>query len=213
MNSRKAGALYNRAQAKLQVRVPPPEQQQTYVDEYLAAAAAVGFPTAEDPLSRTNASDGMWVNTIPVDDGGRRQDSCTAYIMPLMRAGGACAANLRLIQSATVSKVVIEGGRAVRVQYIKTDAPEGEQDREITAAKEVISAAGPFGSPRMLQLSGIGPRAVLNRLGVDVIMDLPVGEDTLVRQPLHSAVACTPVTPGKCASRLLHLQGSVTGAL
>ena len=139
-------------------------------------------------MSRTGLSDGMWVNAMPIDDGGRRQDACTAYIMPLMRAGGACANNLRLIQSATASKVVIEGGRAVRVQYIKTDAPEGQQGREIAAVKEVISSAGPYGSPRLLQLSGIGPASVLSGLGVDVILDLPVGEGSLVR-PTHSA-AC-----------------------
>ena len=134
----------------------------------------------EDPLSRTGLSDGMWVNPLPIDEGGRRQDSCTAYIMPLMRAGGACASNLRLIQSATVSRVVVEGGRAVGVQYIKTDAPEGQQDREIAVENEVISAAGPYGSPRLLQLSGIGPATVLNDLGVDVTLDLPVGQNTLV---------------------------------
>ena len=170
----------------MQVRVPPPEQRQTFVDEYLAAAAAAGLPTVEDPISRTNVSDGMWVNAMPIDEGGRRVDSCTAYIMPLMRAGGACASNLRLIQSATVSRVVIEGGRAVGVQYIKTDAPEGQRDREIAAKKEVISAAGPYGSPRLLQLSGIGPPPVLNELGVKVILDLPVGQATLVRQPTYA---------------------------
>ena len=188
LSSSKAGELYSRAEARLQVRIPPPDQRQTYVDGYLTAAAAAGFPTVEDPVSRTGLSDGMWVNAMPIDDGGRRQDACTAYIMPLMRAGGACANNLRLIQSATASKVVIKGGRAVGVQYIKTDAPEGHQDREIAAKKEVISSAGPYGSPRLLQLSGIGPASVLSGLGVDVILDLPVGEGSLVR-PTHSA-AC-----------------------
>ena len=120
------------------------------------------------------------MNAMPIDDGGRRQDSCTAYIIPLMRAGGACAANLRLIQPATASKVVFKRGRAVGVQYIKTDAPEGQQEREIAAKKEVISSAGPYGSPRLLQLSGIGPASVLTRLGADVILDLPVGEGSLV---------------------------------
>ena len=155
----------------------------------------------EDPLSRTGLSDGMWVNPLPIDDGGRRQDSCTAYIMPLMRAGGACADNLRLIQSATVSRVVVEGGRAVGVQYIKTDAPEGQQDRDISVVNEVISAAGPYASPRLLQLSGIGPATVLNELGVDVTLDLPVGQNTMVRSPQACAEQCRVLFPRACTSR------------
>ena len=169
------------------MRLLPEERQQTYVQEYLTAAAATGIPTVADPISIAGPPrDGMWVNALAIDAAGRRVDSCTAYLSPVMRAGGACADNLRLIQAATVSRVVVEGGRAVGVQYIKTDAPEGQQDREITATKEVISAAGPFGSPKLLQLSGIGPASVLDGLGVDVLVDLPVGERTVVRTASHS---------------------------
>ena len=118
--------------------------------------------------------------------------------MPLMGAGGACASNLKVIQSATASRIVIQGGRAVGVQYIKTDAPEGQQNRQISATKEVISSAGPFGSPRLLQLSGIGPPSVLNDLGVDVVLNLPVGQDTLVRRP-RFATYPTSQTRSPCA--------------
>lgn len=205
LTSKKAAQLYSRTEAKLQVRVPPPEQQQTYVDDFLTAAAAVGFPTVADPVSRTGSSDGYWVNAMPIDDGGRRQDSCTAYVTPVLGPGNACANNLRIVQSATASKILIEGGRAVGVEYLKTDRPAGKQKRVMRATKEVISSAGPYGSPRLLQLSGIGPKFVLDSLGIKQLVDLPVGRETLVRRrpcrvrvPASAAAgpACVPVPSG-----------------
>eukprot|EP00892_Ulva_mutabilis_P011188 jgi/Ulvmu1/8441/UM043_0019.1 len=197
LSSTKAGELYRRAEAKLSVGPIPVSQQQTYAQEYLNAAAAIGIPTIADPLARTGpVTDGMWINALAVDAAGRRQDSCTAYLSPVIGPGNACAANLRLEQSATVSRVVIEGGRAMGVQYLKTDAPAGEQEREIAAVKEVISAAGPFGSPRLLQLSGLGPPALLDSLGVPVVVDLPVGENTVARgAPLIIDTYNVPLAP------------------
>ena len=186
LDSARAGDLYRRVERQLQVALPPPSRQQTFTLDFLAAAEATGLPIDDDPLSRTGpAADGIWITPIATDSAGRRQDSCTAYLSPVTREGGACATRLRLIQSATVSRVVVEGGRAVGVQYIKTDAPEGKQLRRITAKKEVILSAGPYGSPQVLQLSGIGRPHVVGALGVHPVMDLPVGEDTLVRRPLH----------------------------
>ena len=160
-----------------------------YADENVAVVAAAGNLIVDDPLIRTDLLDSMWVIAMPIDDGGRRQDSCTAYIMPLMDAGGACASTLKVIQSATVCKIVTEGGWAVGAQCVKMYAPDGQQDQAISAAEEVISAACravPHEPPRLLQLSDIGPSSVLNSLGVDAVLDLPVEEDNLV---CHSQTA------------------------
>lgn len=54
----------------------------------------------------------------------------------------------------------------------------------VSARAEVIMAAGPYHSAKLLQLSGIGPADVLQPLGVDVIADLPVGESAQVRSAL-----------------------------
>src|SRR5690606_30116857 len=55
-------------------------------------------------------------------------------------------------------------------------SPHGER-RRISARREVILAAGAIGSPQILQLSGIGPRTLLDAHGIDVVRDLPgVGE-------------------------------------
>lgn len=61
----------------------------------------------------------------------------------------------------------------------------------VEAAKEVILSAGPYGSPKLLQLSGIGPRDVLEEYGVEVVAELPVGEHAHVRLQLLTSVVCT----------------------
>src|SRR5258708_37647256 len=49
-------------------------------------------------------------------------------------------------------------------------------DKTYKASREVILGGGSFNSPQLLQLSGIGPGALLQRLGIPVVADLPVGE-------------------------------------
>jgi choline dehydrogenase len=69
--------------------------------------------------------------------------------------------------NALVTKIVFEGRRAVGVQI---------GDRTVKAAREVILSGGAFNSPQLLQLSGVGPRALLERHGIAVVHELPVGE-------------------------------------
>ena len=179
LDSLTAKRLLRRVERKLQVAQPGPDRQQTYTQEYLTAAQAAGIPTEDDPLSRREPpEDGMWLNPLTVGPKGRRQDSCAAYLDGLLREGRACAGRVDIVQSATVSKVVIEGGRTAGVRYL-----QGQQEREVSASAEVVLAAGPFGSPKILQLSGVGPASVLDGLNIDVVMDLPVGQSTVVCPP------------------------------
>ncbi|HEX8780606.1 MAG TPA: GMC oxidoreductase, partial [Nocardioides sp.] len=81
--------------------------------------------------------------------------------------------NLTLLLDATVSRVVVEGGRAAGVEVVVA----GGERRVISAGKEVVLSAGAFGSPQILQLSGIGPAGHLRTHGIDVVADLPVGDN------------------------------------
>ncbi|MFI8976642.1 GMC family oxidoreductase [Nocardia asteroides] len=80
--------------------------------------------------------------------------------------------NLTVLTGATVTKVVIEGSRATGVRILA-----GGGTRVIGASREVVVSAGAFGSPQLLQLSGIGPAAHLAAHGIAVEADLPVGDN------------------------------------
>ena len=99
---------------------------------------------------------------------GRRCSSATAYLRPAEKRP-----NLRVKTNAHATGVVVEGGRATAVRYL-----QGGVEKTARAAREVILAAGALQSPQLLQLSGIGPGAFLQQLGIPVVNDLPgVGEN------------------------------------
>ena len=80
--------------------------------------------------------------------------------------------NLTVATRVVVSRVLLGKGRATGVEVITN-----EGRRIIRATREVILAAGVFGSPQILMLSGIGPAAHLREHGIDVAADLPVGDN------------------------------------
>ena len=82
-------------------------------------------------------------------------------------------ANLDVVTGVTVERVVVEKGRAVGVEVVG----DGGTRQTVRAEREVVLAAGVFGSPQLLQLSGIGPAEHLRSVGVDVVADLPVGDN------------------------------------
>ena len=99
---------------------------------------------------------------------GWRVSSAVAYLKP---ARG--RANLRVETEAHATKLILEGRRVVGVKYRQNGA-----EREARAAGEVILSAGALQSPQLLQLSGVGPAALLQGHGIDVVHDLPgVGEN------------------------------------
>jgi len=98
---------------------------------------------------------------------GRRLSAARAYLHPAMGRP-----NLRVETGAFVTRILFEGRRAVGVEYSRGRGPV----RQVRAA-EVVLSGGAFNSPQLLQLSGVGPAAVLGPLGIPVVADLPgVGE-------------------------------------
>ncbi len=81
-------------------------------------------------------------------------------------------ANLEVRTGVIITRVVIENGRATGVEVV-TPAGRGT----VRAAREVILCAGVYGSPQLLMLSGIGPADHLRQHGIDVVADLPVGDN------------------------------------
>ncbi|MBS0593834.1 MAG: choline dehydrogenase [Proteobacteria bacterium] len=99
---------------------------------------------------------------------GWRCSTATAYLKP---ARG--RSNLRIETEAQAAGLLIENGRAVGVRWRQGGAMKAARCRA-----EVLLAAGAIQSPQLLQLSGIGPAALLRGHGIAVVRDLPgVGEN------------------------------------
>jgi choline dehydrogenase-like flavoprotein len=98
--------------------------------------------------------------------GGVRYSSSVSYL------DGKQPGNLTIRTGVTVSRVVIHQGRATGVEVITAAGRE-----VINADQEVVLSAGVYGSAQILMLSGIGPASHLKDVGVDVVADLPVGDN------------------------------------
>ncbi|XP_018392673.1 PREDICTED: glucose dehydrogenase [FAD, quinone]-like [Cyphomyrmex costatus] len=98
---------------------------------------------------------------------GHRVSASKAFLKPIRDR-----TNFYLSKLSTVTKIVInpQTKKAEGVQFMR-----GHKMYFVSATKEIILCAGTLGSPRLLMLSGIGPRDHLNSLDIDVIEDLPVG--------------------------------------
>lgn len=178
LNPGLAQRFFRRARRKLGVHEPPGDFKQVYVGPYIKSAADAGFSTTASPFSGKQR-DAVWENRIAANNTGRRVDSCTAY---LNFPGNACLSNLVLLQGETVSKLVIRNGRTViGVEYFDSYDKERKKSNFVRSREEVLLAAGPYGSPKLLLQSGIGPTGVLARAGIKQVLDLAVGNMTQSR--------------------------------
>lgn len=102
--------------------------------------------------------------------------------------------NYVLMIGAKVTRVVMEGGRAVGVTWVPAPARGAGSGGVVTtvrARREVILAAGAVHTPQILQLSGVGPRGVLERAGVEVVVELPgVGQNFQDHSSISAAFNC-----------------------
>jgi choline dehydrogenase len=141
-------------------RVERPRIAWDILDDFAAAAQAQGLPASDD----FNTGDNEGVGYFKVNQRrGWRVNTARAFLRP---AGG--RPNLTVMTHAQVERVLFEGRRAVGVRVMRDNAPE-----ELRARREVILSAGAIGSPQILQLSGVGPGALLQSMGLPVVADMP----------------------------------------
>jgi choline dehydrogenase-like flavoprotein len=93
--------------------------------------------------------------------------------------------NYHLLTSNVVAKVLFRGKTAIGVSYLSTTATTGTTS-SVYASKEVILSAGGFGTPKILQLSGIGRKTLLQKFGIPLVADLPGVGQNLQDQPTLS---------------------------
>lgn len=135
------------------------------VEGLIGAAGALGLPHVRD--FNTGDQEGVGYYQLTTRN-GRRCSTAVAYLRP---ARG--RANLRVETGAHAMAILFEGTRACGLRY-----RQDGQVRTLRARREVILCAGALQSPQLLQLSGVGPAALLRRFGIGVVRDLPgVGEN------------------------------------
>ena len=127
-------------------------------DAFIEGCAEHGIPKTSDYNARTQ--EGVSYSQRLIFK-GRRVSAARAFLNPALKRP-----NVHLITHAHVTGLVLEGKRAVGVNY----ARDGRQGAPTTvrARREVILSGGTYNSPQILQLSGIGPAAHLQQLGIPV---------------------------------------------
>jgi choline dehydrogenase len=151
-------------------------------DAFIRAAGEIGVPTVGDVDGERPEGAGPFQLTARNRQRGSR---ATAVLGAAEKRP-----NLRVITHAHVERVCLRGGRASGVEYYR----EGEH-RRARASLAVVLAAGAIGSPQLLQLSGIGPPAVLARVGVPVVQALPgVGRNLQDHLQIRCVFRCTRAT-------------------
>lgn len=129
-------------------------------ETYLRAGEQVGL--VRNPDLNGVSNEGIGINQITTRH-GLRESASTAYLRPARHRP-----NLRIETGAHVTRVLFDGRRATGVVYRR----DGIEQR-CSVRREVILAGGSINSPQILQLSGVGPGAALQALGVPVLIDSP----------------------------------------
>ena len=131
-------------------------------DAYIDAAVGLGIPRNDD----LNGADqeGIGYTHVNIKD-GKRHSSAAAFLTPDVRK----RPNLTITLNAWVSQVLLEEGRAVGVAYLDKKG----RRHEARTRREVILSAGAYNTPPILEMSGIGDPAVIEKLGVTLQKALP----------------------------------------
>jgi choline dehydrogenase len=129
-------------------------------DNFLSAAQEIGIEL--NPDMNGNRQDGVGNYQITTHK-GQRMSASRAYLWPVMSRS-----NLTVLKKALASKILIRDKRAYGVEYLKSG-----KLHKVEARREVILCAGSINSPQLLQLSGIGPKEVLESASVRMIHDSP----------------------------------------
>jgi choline dehydrogenase len=152
-------------------------------DAFVQAGEEAGYAKTDDYNGYRQEGFGDMEMTV---HNGRRWSASNAYLWPIKGRE-----NLEIISGAHVNRILMEGKRAVGVEYMR-----GGQVHQVKCSREVVVSASSINSPKLLMHSGIGDAAALSALGIDVIADRKgVGANLQDHLELYIQQACTqPIT-------------------
>ncbi|KAI0320798.1 alcohol oxidase [Amylostereum chailletii] len=139
------------------------------IDGWIPSMNAMGVASSTDAYAGDNTGAYLCLSAINPSN-WTRSYSKSAYIDTLPPRP-----NLDIVASATVTKIVFDNASsgnltATGVQFATS---RSAQSKQVTVKKEVILASGTVGSPQILMVSGVGPKAAVEAAGVSSVLDLP----------------------------------------
>lgn len=158
-------------------------RNQLCLDWVNSCASAMNIPVLSDfnqtikQTGRLNQGVGFFNVSYNPDD-GKRSSASVAYIHPILR-GEEQRPNLTILTSAWVSRILVKGGD---VKGIDLKLQSGEE-RTLLANRETVLCAGAVDTPRLMLLSGLGPKEQLENLKIPVVQDLPGVGENLIDHP------------------------------
>ncbi|MGE6779499.1 GMC family oxidoreductase [Vreelandella titanicae] len=144
---------------------------------FMRAGQEMGLPYVNDFNGATQEGIGFYQTTTL---NGARASVSRTYLKTAQKSS-----QLTVTTGTLIHRVIIEEGRALGVEF----SQKGGTPITVRARKEVILSAGAFGSPKILMLSGIGPKEHLSSRGIEPIIDLPVGQN--LHDHLHLSLNAT----------------------
>lgn len=161
------------------LRISDPVIRHPASADFIASAVSLGIPKTEDMNGALHDGVGFIQHNIL---NGQRHSVYMAYVEPVLGRP-----NLVVRSNCHVQKILFDGTDATGVEVIV----DGER-QVIQAAREVILSAGSLNSPQVLMLSGVGPAAELQKLGIPVVRDVPgVGQNLQDHFYIHTAFRST----------------------
>ena len=171
------------------------ESDSPFHDALIAAGQQAGYPVTPDFNGAEQEGFGRYDLTI---SDGKRWSTAAAYLRPVMERP-----NLTVVTSARTTRVIVERGRVVAVEYAV-----GKARHRAEVAGEAILCAGAVQSPHILQLSGIGDPARLHAAGITPVHDLPgVGENLQDHLDIIMSWRCQGLTTAYSATKGLRQIG------
>lgn len=151
-------------------------------DAFIQAAIESGIPPNDDVNGATQEGVGYFQLTTRK---GWRCSTATGYLKPARSRP-----NLTIITVAQVSRLLLEGNRVTGVEYLHK-----RQIQHAVSSRETILSAGAISSPQILQISGIGPGSLCQKLGLDIVVDLPgVGKNLQDHLQIRAVYKCRQPT-------------------
>ena len=146
------------------LRVSDPPEHWELGDALLQATIQAGIPRNDDFNGAKQEGAGFFQTTT---SNSRRWSTAVAYLKPARQRP-----NFVVQTRAHATRLLIENNRAVGVEF---HTPSGRKTAH--ARREIVVSGGVYGSPQLLLLSGLGPAAHLQAMGIAVLRDMPVGDN------------------------------------